>query len=110
MDCSLLPGNLQRRFLEPVPGSVARTLLATHGSLALAWGLALGTQSLLGYMIALAVVVAVQTHLAVLMHEGTPPQPCRQSETWLTGPPRKSTSSPTRSIHSSLVIGASPTS
>src|SRR5439155_533066 len=61
---------IRRELYHAVPGALARTLLLTYTMLAAAFALALGTGSALGYAVGFALVVAVQTRLAMFMHEG----------------------------------------
>ena len=61
---------IRRELYHAVPGALARTLLVTYAMLAAAFALALGTGSALGYAVGFALVVAVQTRLAMFMHEG----------------------------------------
>jgi fatty acid desaturase len=59
-----------RSLYAPIPGAVGRAFVLTYAALAAAFGVALWSESVAGYLAGFIIAVAVQTRLAVIMHEG----------------------------------------
>jgi len=59
-----------RRLHARVPGAPLRVLILTYALLAAAYAIALASGTPVGYVVGFALVVAVQTRMAALMHEG----------------------------------------
>jgi fatty acid desaturase len=60
----------RRRLYTPVPGAVLRAFAGVYLGIIVTFTLALWAHSPAAYVAAFIIAVAVQTHLAVLMHEG----------------------------------------
>ena len=67
---SLIDAETRRHLRDLAPGPVAAAFAATLASAAAVFAIALGTAHPLGILAAFVLAIAVQTHMAVLMHEG----------------------------------------